>query len=256
MAISTNLKSLAPRREVYKREITLVSSGFYNQKSFPGGKITVYPWDNAVDDWFQTRLRQPNREYALWEAVEKVANMNGASHREMPIGDIMTVLMVSRSIRHDCVVEYTATCPHCQRKTIDKIAIPAELAKIGEKKPDYSGSEPLTLPDSQDVVVIRVMTVKDEILISERSPEDKKVMPDATALVLVPIITVGGGKPDTIQELVTWYEALSPKDASALAKARANISPQLDPDIHIVCDGCQKEFTHTLDLQHDFFRGA
>jgi len=254
MAIVTNLKSLTPRREVYKREITLVSSGFYNQKAFPGGKITVYPWDSAVDDWFQTRLRQPKREYALWEVIEKVANLNGASYKEMPVGDIMTVLMVSRSIRNDCVIEYTSVCPNCQHKMVDKIAIPAELSKIGEKKADYPGYDEIILPDSKDVVRLRVLNVQDEMVIAERKEEDKKAMPDTEALILAPVLAVGGGKPESITEITTWYRALSPKDATELSKQRAMIMPQLDSDIKILCDGCQQEYKHTLDLQRDFFR--
>ena len=77
MGIQTNLKSLTPRREAYKREITLVSGGYYAPKSFPDGKVTVYPWDATVDSWFQERMRQPKREHALWEVTSKVANLGG-----------------------------------------------------------------------------------------------------------------------------------------------------------------------------------
>jgi hypothetical protein len=254
MAIITNLKSLAPRREVYKKEITLVSGGFYNQTAFPGGKITVYPWDNTIDEWFQTRLRQPKREYALWEVIEKVANMNGAKYTEMPVGDIMTVLMVARSIRSDCIIEYVSVCPACQHRMRDKLAVPAELSKIGEKKADYPGYDEFTLPDSKDVVRMRVLTVRDEMVIAERPEEDKKVMSDAEALVIAPIMSVGGGPPESIQEATIWYRALSPKDANFLARQRAVLAPQLDPDIAIECDSCKHEYKHTLDLQRDFFR--
>lgn len=254
MAIVTNLKSLTPRREAFKREVTLVSNGFYNPKAFPGGKVTVYPWDSAINDWFQTRLRQPKREYALWEAIEKVADLNGAKYREMPVGDIMTILMVSWAIRSACIIEYTAICPNCQHATKDKINIPTELVKVGEKAPGYPGYDEVTLPDSKDVVRLRVLTVNDEMIIAERSEEEKKAMSDSEAQVLVPIVSVGGGTPDSKDELAVWFRALSPKDASFLTRQRAALAPQLDPDIAILCDGCQQEFKHTLDLQRDFFR--
>lgn len=257
MAIVTNLTSLKPRREAYKKEITLVSGGYYNQKAFPGGKIMVYPWDSTIDSWFLTRLRQ-NKDVALWEVVEKVTDIGslGVKYQSMPLGDIMTVLMVARSIRSNCVINYTATCPNCNHVLADKITVPNELTKIGEKKPDYPGFEAVTLPESKDVVVIKVLTVGDEIMVSERDPERKKEIPDSEALVLASIISVGGGKPDTIQEAMTWLQALSPKDAEYLTRQRALISPQLDTAIKINCDGCGKEYEHILDIQRDFFRAA
>lgn len=258
MAIVTNLKSLKPRKEAYKREVTLVSSGFYNQKAFPGGKITVYPWDNVVDDWFLTRLRQPKKETALWEVVEKITDINnlGVKYQQMPVGDIMTILMVSRSIKHDCIIDYTATCPYCSHILKDQITVPNELAKIGEKTPDYPGYEAITLPDSKDVVVVKVMTVGDEMLIADRSPEDKATVPDSEAVVAASIISVGAGKPETIQELLTWLRALSPKDTEFISKQRALIAPQLDNSIKILCDGCGKDYEHTLELNRDFFRAT
>lgn len=255
MAIQTNLKSLTPRREAYKRVITLVSGGFYAPQALPGGQITVYPWDTNIDAWFQERLRQPKRDFALWEVAEKVANFNGISYKEMPIGDILTILMVSRSILSDCVIEYTAVCPSCQRAHPDKVRIPDELVPVGKKDTNFKGTDSITLPDTQDVVEIRVLTVGDEIGISERSQEDKALVPDALATILFSVATVGGGRPDTKEEAIAWYNALSPKDANYLRQKRAELNPQLDPDLAIKCDGCGHQFKHTLELQRDFFRG-
>ena len=258
MAIVTNLKSLKPRRETHKREVTLVSGGFYNQKAFPGGKITVYPWDSTVDGWFLDRLRQPNREKALWEVIEKVTDIAnlGVKYQDMLGGDIMTILLVSRSIRNDCVLQYTARCPKCDKSYTDKIVVPDELAKIGEKKPDYPGYEEVTLPDTKDKVVMKVLFIRDELLVADRSPEAKKEVPENEALVLSSIISVGGGRPETIQEAQTWLRALSSKDETFLATARAQMSPQLDTSIKILCDGCGEEYEHALDINRDFFRAT
>lgn len=255
MAIQTNLTSLTPRREAYKRDINLVSGGFYARTAFPGGKVTVYPWDTNIDAWFQERLRQPKRDFALWEVAAKVANLNGVKYTDMPIGDILTILMVSRSILTDCVIEYTAMCPNCQRPHPDKVRIPDELVPAGKKGDDYTGVDAITLPDCKDVVEIRVLTVGDEISISERSPEDKALIPDGLAAILFSVATVGGGRPDSKEEAIAWYNALSPKDADYLRKMRGVLNPQLDPDLTIKCDNCDRQFTHTLELQRDFFRG-
>jgi hypothetical protein len=255
MAIRTNLKSLTPRREAYKREITLVSGGFYNPQAFPGGKVTVYPWDSTIDAWFQERLRQAKREYALWEVTEKVANLNGAKFRDMPVGDILTILMVSRAILSDCVVSYNAVCPECQMNHADSVAIPDELVPVGKKGADFTGVDSVTLPDSNDVVELRVLTVGDEMAIAERSQDDRAVIPDSLATILFSIATVGGGRPDNKEEAIAWYNALSPKDAERLRAKRIENTPQLDPDLTIKCDRCGHVFTYRLELQRDFFRG-
>ncbi|MGV0949190.1 MAG: hypothetical protein ACOYB3_00865 [Azonexus sp.] len=257
MAINTNLKSLTPRREAYKRVITLVSGGFYAPQALPGGQITVYPWDTNIDAWFQERLRQPKRDLALWEVAEKVSNMNGITFKEMPIGDILTILMVSRSVLTDCLIEYTAVCPACSRQHPDRVRIPDELVPVGKKAADYKGTDTITLPDSQDEVEVRVLSVGDEIGISDRSPEDKSILPDSLAIILFSVATVGGGRPDSKEEAIAWYNALSPKDAEFLRKKRGELNPQLDPELTIQCDNpeCKRKFTHTLELQRDFFRG-
>lgn len=255
MAIKTNLTSLTPRREVYKRVITLVSGGYYAPQAFPGGKVTVYPWDSNIDSWFQERLRQPKRDVALWEVTTKVANLNGFDYLKMPIGDILTILMVARSILTDCILDYNAVCPKCNRQHPAKVKIPDELEKVGQKAPDYKGTDTITLPETLDVVEVRSLSVSDEIAISERSADERALIPDSLALVLFAVVTVGGGRPDTREEAVTWYNALSPKDSNFLRKERARLTPQLDPDLKVKCDNCGNDFVHTLDLQRDFFRG-
>jgi hypothetical protein len=254
MAINTNLKSLTPRRDAYKKEITLVSGGFYAPQAFPQGKITVYPWDTAIDAWYQERQRQPKPEYVLWEAAEKIANLNGVSHKDMPFGDILTILMVSRSILSDCVIEYVASCPACATPNPGSVRIPDELSIVGKKAPDFKGTDTITLPECKDVVELRVMTVGDEISVMDRSDEDKALIPDTLALILHSIATVGGGRPDNKEEVLVWYNALSPKDAEFITKKRAELTPQLERDITIECDKCKAQFKHTLEIHREFFR--
>lgn len=252
--INTNLKSLTPRREAYKRTITLVSGGYYAPKAFPNGQITVFPWDSNVDVWFQDRMRKPKPEYILWETADKVANLNGASYKQMPFGDILTVLMVARAILTDCTLDYTAVCPQCKHEHHEKIVIPDELVRAGEKAPDFKGIDQITLPESGDVIELRVITVGDEIEIMERSEEEKLALPDQMATILFSIVTVGGGRPDNKEEALTWYNALSPRDVSYLHQKRGELTPQLDPELQIKCDKCESLFVHTLDLHRDFFR--
>lgn len=254
MAIKTNLTSLAPRREHYKRDIALISGGYYNRKAFPAGMVTVYPWDSHVDNWFQERLRQPKKEYALWEAVEKVSDLNGCPLRDLPMGDMWTILMVAKSIRTDCVVEYRARCPHCENIEQATIKIPDELQVQGKKSPDYVGHEDIILPDSKDAVTVRPLTVGDNMYIMERTAEQRRIMPDMIAGILLPIKAVGGGTVDSVEEVLAWYNALSPRDAEELKTAQGRTHPQLDTTVQHKCEVCDGTFTYDLELNRDFFR--
>jgi hypothetical protein len=254
MAIKTNLKSFAPRREQFKKEITLISGGFYNRTAFPGGKVTVFPWDSHIDGWFQERLREPNKEYALWEAAEKVASLNGCPLRDMVMGDVWTILMVSKAIRTDCVISYKAVCPSCGKSDAAVIRVPDELQVQAKKAQDYPGVEDISLPDVGDIVTVRPLTVGDNMLILERDSEKRHQMSDNIAGILLPIKAVNGGVVESVQEILQWYNALSPKDADYLEKEQGRRHPQLDTAIPHKCDACGNKFVFELELNRDFFR--
>jgi hypothetical protein len=254
MAIHTNLKSLAPRREQYKRNVRLVSGAFYDRKAFPTGEITVYPWDSVLDAWLTERCRQPKREMALWDATAKVCDLKGCDVGKLLVSDAWTILMVSKSIRNNCVVEYTAVCPNCNTEHSESVRVPDELEVSAKKELDFSGTELITLPETKDAVKVKFLTIADEISISERSPELRNEMSDHLAHVLLPIIEIGGGAVENRQEILTWYNALSPKDADYLDRQQGSLYPHLNTDLPHVCDSCGRKFIYSLDLNTDFFR--
>lgn len=256
MAINTNLKSLVPRRETFKRRVRLVSGAYYDRKAFPTGEITVYPWDSTMDAWFIERCKQPNRDRSLWDAAARVCDLNGCSIENMITGDVWTILMVSKSIQSECVIDYVATCPFCGTETKESIKVPDDLAINSSKPLDYDGSETFTLPDSKDIVRMRWLTVKDEIHILERPDDVRADFPDHLAHLLLPIVEVGGGNVESRQEIITWYNALSPKDAKAIEVEQKNRYPELKTDLPHLCNTCGKKFTYDLDLNRDFFRAG
>ena len=101
MAIKTNLKSLAPRRQVYKREITLLSHGYNNQKAWPDGKLTVYPWDNTIDQWLVDNLRRLSRQDLVYGLLKNCCDLNGGPVDDFIADEINVVLLVSRALTTD-----------------------------------------------------------------------------------------------------------------------------------------------------------
>lgn len=254
MAIKTNLTSMQPSRERLKRSIKLISGGYYAKEKLPGGMLTVHPWDTTVDTWMLDQFRNNNRPTILWEVVEKLCQLNGLPVEEMTVGDAYTVLLVARAVRSKNVLQYTSKCPSCGDTELEQIAVPDGLEKVSEKPVGYPGWDEIILPESKDAVRVRPLFVKDSLAIAERTPEQKREISENLASTLCCVVSVGGGTPDSYSELVTWYAALDPADATFLEQEQARLSPRLNQAIKHKCGECRAEFSHTINFDQEFFR--
>jgi len=256
MPIKTNLKSLTPRRQQYKREITLLSHGYNNPTAWPDGKITVFPWDNAIDQWLVENVRKANKQELVYGLLRHCCDLNSGAIDDFVADEINVVLLVSRALSTDGVVAYTPTCPYCGAKKQETIKVPDELEKLGEKPQDYAGFDVITLPVVSDVIKIRPLLVRDEKLIINREDDKKKVVADPELRTLMRVVAINDSKPDTLEELVTWYRALHAKDAKFLEDKGREITPHLNTNIPHVCDDadCGKKFTFPLNFDTEFFR--
>ncbi len=257
MAFKTNLKDLRPRAEKQKVEIALVSGGFVNRAAFPGGKITVYPWDSSIDQWVQEESRNApvgQQNLVFYRLVGKVANLNDCALEDFCIGDVFTVLMASRAIEHSGVVHYTATCPSCGTSETSDVRIPDELTPIAQKDQAYTGIDKILLPDCADAVEVRPLRIRDELLIVQRDPDKRALVNDHVARILAPIVSINDGTPDDPAEIITWYSALSTKDARFLEKQEDELTPHLDQAMMHECGKCKKIYRHPLTLNAEFFR--
>ena len=256
MAIKTNLKSMTPRRQVYKREITLLSHGYSSPTHWPDGRLTVYPWDNAIDQWLIDNVRKGSRQELVYGLLTHCCNLNGGKLDDFVADEINTVLLVSRALATDGAVVYTSVCTHCGFKKPETIKVPDELEKVGEKATNYPGFDVITLPHDKDVIKLRPLLVLDEKLIFNRADEDRKKVPDAELRTLMRVVTINDTKPDTQDELVIWGRALHAKDIKFLEDKGRELTPHLNTNIPHVCDDpeCGKKFLHPLTFDQEFFR--
>ena len=254
MPIHTNLKSLTPRREAYKREITLLSKGYTNPTAWPAGQLTVFPWDNEVDDWVVENVRRMSKEEFLFSLLAKCCNLNGAKVDDFISDEINLVLLVSRARLTADRIKYTAVCPFCGHKTEESAMIPDELEPLGVKALDYPGFDVIELPEIKDKVKIRPLTVKDERVIASRPDLERKEVSDATVRTLMRVILINDTKPDTLEEIVQWFRAIPPVDSRFLEEEGRRLTPHLNTAIPHKCDQCLKDFKHLLDFSADFFR--
>jgi hypothetical protein len=257
MPIKTNLKDMTPRRDKFSRKAKLLSGGYSCPQAFPNGEIVIYPWDSEVDTWLtDLRKKQDQSDLVMFSILERIANLNGCPIQQFVSGDVLPILMISRSIQSDCVIAYASRCSACGFEEEGKIIVPDELQVVGTKPVNYTGKEAFTLPMVQDVVELRPLLVGDEVNIMTRTPESKEMCSDAIARMLTMIVTVNGERPDNMIELVQWYRAIPPKDVKFLEDSGDNITPHFDLEIPHKCERCGNVYTWPLDVGPEFFRSG
>ena len=115
------------------------------------------------------------------------------------------------------------------------------------------GWDEITLPESKDLVRIKPLTIKESKFILNRPSDHKKKFPTQVLKVLLPVLEVGGGSPDSFDELVQWYSALDPQDKSHLDRMENELYPHLRSDVDFVCDSCGHQFEIPLKFDESFF---
>ena len=253
MPIKTNLEVSVPSREKFKQRIKLISAGAAHPLAFPDGEITIFPWDIQVDDWVVTKGKM--QKTSTYDLIPQLADLNGCPVEDLFVGDATTVLLVARSLRHNNSIQFSPTCPHCDKQNPpETIKIPEQLRKKAEKPLGWPGIDTITLPECKDVVVIRPLRVKDEKFIDSRTPEEVKAVPTLTAHILLSVVTINDTKADSVRELMQWFRAMQATDQDYLSQQIDDLHPRLDNDVEFLCDFCQEKFTHTLDLGKPFLR--
>lgn len=257
MAIRTNMKSLAPRRQAYSRKIVLPSHGYTNRQAWPGGELVVYPWDSSIDEFvLQAVKRMPNAQ-VVSQLIERVCNLNGGNVDDMIAAETPAILLASRAFgaSNTGQVEYQTKCPGCGAAEKSTIHIPDELGILGEKPEDYPGYDTIVLPSCQDRVDIRPLKLGDEKLIFDQKNQGSKYT-ESLLKTMLAVVSVNSSQADNLDEMARWCEALAPEDIDFLEKEQMRITPRLNTAIDHVCDSCGREFVHTLVFQMEFFRAS
>lgn len=257
MPIKTNVDVTQPSRDRLKRVETLLSHGYYAKQAFPDGKITIYPWDNTIDEWVRRNARRiPSPKKFMFEVAKKLADFNGCPLEDVLIGDIGTILLLARAVRHDSIIVYKPVCPHCKTENAEEtVRVPDQLGRIGEKPADYVGFDLITLPKSNDIVSIRPLRVADETVLEDLSDDIKRSATEELCRILAHVVEIGGGQAQNFSELLGWYNALHPQDQAFLANAVEHVAPHLDAEMKHECDKCGRQFSQALPLEDkEFFR--
>src|ERR1044071_3985975 len=157
------IKSNITGQRQFSQRIKLISGGYVDRVAFPDGMVTILPWDALIDEWV-LKNNSTNEILFSLELFPKLCELHGCPADKMVMGDVNTIILVSRAIRYSNVIEYVPVCTECRRENKpEKVTIPQNLRRVAEKPVDYVGYDEITLPDSKDVVrisPIRVSQVK------------------------------------------------------------------------------------------------
>lgn len=257
MGIKTNLRDLTPARGRFASKIKLLSGGHANAQYFPEGMITIYPWDTAVDELMIRRSGDPTK--MLHAALPKLCELNGCPITSFIASELMLVVLSARAKRLNSAETISAdsTCPKCKQVEHVKIKVPDQLTKVGEKAVDWPGFDTITLPECQDVVAVRMLTIQDELSVQNRTADVKaSTVGDEAAKVLAGITAINSGPigPGDAKDLVAWWKAMPVADSAYLMTAFADTQPHVSLKINVVCEGCQQPYEFPLDLDTNFFR--
>lgn len=256
MALNTKLVDLTPAKDRFRSKIKLLSGGYSDRETFKNGEITVYPWDTEVSEWFLERSRAVSGITLTRDILSRLTDIKPSEKlNKFVASEALLVLLVSRALVTQHKINYQCKCSHCGRdQPQESVVVPDELEKLGEKGPDYPGFDDVTLPDCGDVVRIRPLLIADELSIESRPAHTRARVSDGVARTLASIMTVGGGSPDSIEELIKYYRALSPTDVQFIEQEISDRSPQLNSKIQHVCNSCGKSFEFDLSFDATFFR--
>ena len=254
MAIKSNIQDFRPTREKFSKKITLLSGGFTTLDHFQNGEVTVYPWDSKMDDWVVNNSSLKPNDFVV-QAVKRVVALGDCPVQKLVFGDVQTILLVSRAMRNNSVYVHEPRCTTCGHvHPEDTIRIPDDMEMVGVKPQGYVGYDDFTLPDCKDTVSIRPLTVGDVQRLDQRNEIECATIKREAAELLYGIVAVGGGKPESLEEVDRWYCALSPADQLYFNLMRRELDPHLSPEIKYSCNKCKAEFSVQVQLDSEFFR--
>lgn len=259
MPIKSNITDRRPRSEKFRREIQLISGGYACPAAFPGGKITILPWDSSIDQWLSDSSNEATgaaRDRILYDLLAKLCILGPCKLEDFVLGDVNTVLLVARSIANLNKIEYLTKCPACGQEEIDSIVVPDELKPVGQKSANYNGFDTITLPESKDVVAVRPLRIRDTLDVIGRTPEAKAKISDSQAMQIAPIVSINDTTPERIDELMEWHGWLHPLDVTALEQFQEDNTPHLSQELTQQCGKCKAIYMHKLVIDQEFFRSG
>jgi hypothetical protein len=194
---------------------------------------------------------------AIDRLVQSVIMDKNITVDSLLVGDKNAILVATRITGFGPLYEVGITCPACSAKTTQEY----DLSELAHTSADDSGVElsengyyQVTLPRTQIVVEMKILTSRDERTITKQlEMRKKKKLPENTAtLLLSSIIASANGVTDRTQ-LMKLAELLPIQDAKHLRTVYESVKPDIDMNVDFICGECSHAGTAVMPLTADFF---
>ena len=168
---------------------------------------------------------------------------------DLLIGDKNALVIASRIYGYGPDYNVNLTCPACQsefKATIDLNSFKSKQIELNDQiQKTEDNTFVITLPKSEFVLEFKLLTSKDETMISK---ETKKGTTNLLKLIIVSI----NGQTDGFY-IDRALQALPILDASVLKKVYSAVMPDIDMTCEVECSVCGEESQMEVPLTAEFF---
>lgn len=186
---------------------------------------------------------------AITKLLESIIVDKSIKVQDMLIGDKNALLIASRIYGYGPDYNVNLVCPACSNSfeaTID-------LNDFGQKELEMNeaititenGTFEVTLPKSNYVVEFRLLTSKDEAVLT------KEIAKTSTALLKLITVSINGQTDSFYIERA--LNVLPIADSSLLRKLYSSVMPDVDMSCEVECTKCFEESTMEVPLTAEFF---
>lgn len=259
--MALNIKE-PPKRSV--KEIILPSSGYPYNGKIPGGRLLIqaFDWESEriLFKAFETEGSKETLRYI--ETIKRVSKFpEGFDPETLLEGDLQYILMECRSLSYGETYSFQSKCPYCDYNEEVELKIPLFLP-TNRYPSDFGGT--LKIKTSNDNgVEIRFITIKQDMECENaaRNKIAKKMIRKedydaeySNSRVAYHIVSVNGGKPDSIDEVRNWLTQIPISERKEIIEFINRVSPGVSFNILITCEECGKDYERMLPIGADFFR--
>jgi len=251
MAIKSNKQG--PRAG---KEFILPSGGYPYKGKLPEGRITVYAFNFDAE---QVLAGDGDGASKMNGVIPYICNLpEGLEVSDLLAPDQFYILLAARSLSFGASYSFSTSCPACDKPEKHTFTLPEGLP-INRVEESFEGYHTFTLPDSQDVVKVRFLTVGDDLSVdaaakqfkmNARDPGD----PGYKFRLAKHVVSVNDGLPESLQEVVAYLSELDGKDPQVFKREIETNQPGVPPLLTIQCPSCSEQYEIPFKMTQEFFR--
>lgn len=233
--------------------VTLPSKGIPYGTKIPNGIVEIYPM-RAKEQKLLSGFTGSRRNEAL-NMLLKSCLKTQIDPKELTTSDRFFVLMWLRIVSVGEIYNVDLTCPSCNARFTEDINL--NNFEIRELKEDFREPFEVELPESNDVVTLRLMRGEDESAIQryvDRSNPKNELGDSSFIYRLCRQLSTVNGKELGERDKIEYIENLLIKDAQILEDSLTDNDSGMVPKIEADCPRCDYHIETTLPLGPTFFR--